>query len=348
MRKLLTSIFEKLADKFREKEQKVTAIEEKKDTNESRPKCNKISKKSPPKNRSEVIPYKENPARDLMEMMEVPFLALSKNRKNPILYESSDGTRKVKVTRHTGHFLASIYDWDIILFVARKMQEILNNGSDIPPRTLIVPRHEILKAIHKHNGKKEEKDLKSSLTRLKLTGIETTIRNEDSRYEAGFGFLDSWKYTDRKDIKEISITLSQWLYDGICAQGALLKVDPAYFELTSALKRFLYRTARKHVGKSNESWEFSIDKLYEKSGSEREIRKFKSDLKAVVMENDIPGYTMRWAQRTRRDFVVFSRSNTIEKIDHILESVEQNLEKKNNEHKGGDITDMDKHVHKIH
>ncbi|MCZ0211912.1 replication initiator protein A, partial [Streptomyces sp. UMAF16] len=78
-------------------------------------------------------------------------------------------------------------------------------------------------------------------------------------------------YTERKDIKEIKITLSQWLYDGICAQGALLKVDPSYFDLTSALKKFLYRTARKHVGKSDELWEFSVEKLYEKSGSEREF-----------------------------------------------------------------------------
>ena len=140
-------------------------------------------------------------------MMEIPFLALSKNRKNPIIYESKDGRIKVKVSRHTGHFLASIYDWDIILFVASKMQEILNSRTDIPPRTLTVPRHEILKSIHRLDGKKTDEDLETTLSRLQLTGIDTTIRNEDYRYRAGFGFLDSWGYTERKDIKEIPFLL---------------------------------------------------------------------------------------------------------------------------------------------
>jgi len=301
---------------------------------------------------NEIIPYKENPARDLMEIMEVPFLALSKNRKNPIIYESSDGTRKVKITRHTGHFLASIYDWDIILFVASKMQEILNSGKDIPPRTMIIPRHEILKTIHKRNIKKQQKDMENSLSRLKLTGIDTTIRNEDYRYRAGFGFLDSWGYTERKDIKEIHITLSQWLYDGICAQGALLKVDPSYFDLTSALKRFLYRTARKHVGKSDNPWEFSIEKLHEKSGSEREFKKFKSDLKAAVMANDIPGYTMQWIQKNKKEFVLFKRISKLEKLEQIAGEIESNIEKENqgdiSRTVGGYITDLDNHVHKIH
>lgn len=249
----------------------------------------------------------EKAVRDITEMMEVPFLALSKNRKSPIIYEKHDGPNmiRVKVSRHTGHFLASIYDWDIILFVAGKMQEILNVGSDIPPRTMIIPRHEILRALKKHDGKKQELDLKASLSRLQLTGIETTIRNEDGRYDAGFGFLESWSYTKRKDIREIEITLSKWLYEGICAKGSLLMVDPDYFDITSALKRFLYRTARKHVGGHGKSWEFLIETLYEKSGSEREFRFFKRDLREAVLENDVPGFFLEWIEKDRKTFVSF-------------------------------------------
>jgi len=254
---------------------------------------NKIIEKNPKKKPSKVII--EFDPRDMMETMEFPFLALSKNRTEPIIYESKDGKTKVQVSAHRKHYVASIYDWDIILLVASKMQEIINSGKDIPPRTLIIPRNEILRALHKHNGKKEEKDLKASLARLKLTGIETTIRNESGRYDAGFGFLDSWGYTDRKDLKEIRITLSQWLYDGIYKKGALLKVSQEYFKLTSGLKKFLYRTARKHVG-NNDSWEFYIEKLYEKSGSEQEFKKFKYDLKKAVLDNDIPDYLLEWRE----------------------------------------------------
>lgn len=316
MNKFLSSVFFKLAKKFSEKEKptKVLLYGGESTTNnieascvveKVQPKTHKIKQLKYPK--SPPLSPQEKAARDITEMMEVPFLALSKNRKTPIIYEKRDGNNmiRVKVTRHTGHFIASIYDWDIVLYVAGKMQEILNNASDIPPRTMIVPRHELLKALRKHDGKKEELDLRSSLSRLQRTGIDTTIRNEDGRYDAGFGFLDSWGYTERKDIKEIEITLSKWLYDGICAKGSLLMVDPDYFSITSALKRFLYRTARKHVGGHDKTWEFSLETLYEKSGSERELKKFKSDLKAAILQNDIPGYHLEWIERTKKSFVSF-------------------------------------------
>lgn len=323
MKKFIINLLEKLLKKFGDEEiQKLNLEEEKRVINEiSLPQPKKISSSKKSQKRGiAIISESERAIRDFTEMMENPFLALSKNRKSPIIYESPDGTRKIKVTRHTGHFLASIYDWDIVLFVAGKMQEILNNGSDIPPRSMVIPRHELLKALHKHDGKKEEKDLRASLSRLKMTGIETTIRNEDYRYEAGFGFLDSWKYTERKDKKEIKITISQWLYDGICAKGSLLKVSPDYFYLTSALKRFLYRTARKHVGNQKEGWEFTIEKLYEKSGSEREFKKFKSDLKAIVLENDIPDYSMKWIERNGKTLVVF-RDTPSQKIAELIEEI---------------------------
>jgi plasmid replication initiation protein len=243
--------------------------------------------------------------RDIMEIMEVPFLALSKNRTKPIIYESKDGRIKVNISRHTNHYIASIYDWDIIQFVTGKMQEFINSCSDIPPRTLIVTRHELLKAIHKHDGKKQEEDLKASLSRLKSTLVETTIRNEDGKYEAGFGFLDSWGYTDRKEVREIKITLSQWLYDGICKKGSLLKVSTEYFDITSGIKKFLYRTARKHVGNQNESWNLSLEKLYEKSGTEQEFKKFKYKLKKAIEDNDIPGYFLEWIEDKDKTFVRF-------------------------------------------
>ena len=251
--------------------------------------------------------------RDVMELMEVPILSLSKNRRTPINYEN--GSVKVRISCHTEHYIASIYDWDIVLFVSSKLQETINSKSDIPPRTLIIPRHELLRSIHRHDGKKEEKDLKASLSRLNTTLIETTVSNEDGRYESGFGFLDSWGYTDRKDIKEFRITLSQWLYDITCRNGSLLKVHPEYFKITSGLKRFLYRTARKHVGTQNESWPFSVETLHKKSGSEQILRCFKRDLKKAVRDNDIPGYRMEWIEKDGKTLVNFMNLKKISKKD---------------------------------
>lgn len=329
MRKFLSSIFKKIASKLDNIKPPVAilvaneeiVIKERKEIEKPLPQSKKEPKEKAKKKKTEVIPAYEKSLRDFAEMMENPFLALSKKRKNPISYESPDGRVKIKVSRHTGHYLASIYDWDIILFVASKMQKILNTGSDIPPRTIIFPRHEILKSLHKHDGKKEEKDLKSSLARLKMTGIETTIRNEDQKYDAGFGFLDSWKYVERendRDVRKIEITLSQWLYDGICARGSLLKVPNDYFDITSAFKRFLYRTARKHVGNNQDSWEFSVEKLYEKSGSESEFKIFKNKLKTAVLDNDIPEYSMKWIVKNKKSTVFFTKSK-IHQLEHLID-----------------------------
>ena len=258
--------------------------------------------------KGDLIPFDHKDVRDIrdvMALMEIPFVALSKKRTEPIIYESPDGRSKVRISCHAPNYVASIYDWDIILFVSSKLQEIINAKLDIPPRTLIITRHELLKAINKHDGKKEEKDIRASLARLKLTGIETTIHNEDGRYDAGFGFLDSWGYTDRKDVKEFRITLSEWLYEITCHDGSLLKIHPEYFKITSGFKRFLYRTARKHVGTQNESWSFSIERLYEKSGSEQEFKKFKYKLKKAVKDNDIPSYMLEWKEEDGQTSVLF-------------------------------------------
>jgi len=273
-----------------------------------------IKTKKQPKVNSVVVadpsPVVSSTARDFIEMMEMPFVALSMKRIKPIVYEDKDRGVNIKISAHREHFLASIYDWDIVVLVAGKMQQILNNGTDIPPRTMIIPRHELLKALGKFDERKQQKDIEKSLSRLKMTGIETTIRNKDYYYKGGFGFLDSWGYTKRKDIKEIHITLSQWLYDGICAKGALLKVSGEYFNITSGIKRFLYRTARKHVGVDTKTWEFSIEKLHVKSGSEQDKYSFKKNIKDAVLSNDIPDYEMTWVERNKHSIVAFKKRKT--------------------------------------
>ena len=284
-----------------------------------------IPEKHVQRKKKEIISYPDIPIRDVIDLMEFPFLALSKDRVNPIVYENEDKTQRVEISGHRGHFIASIYDWDIILVVAGKIQEILNNSSDIPPRKITIPRHELLKALHKQVGKKQQKDLEKSLSRLQLTGINTTVNNKDYRHRAGFGFIESWGYLERKsnrEIKTIRITLSEWLYELCCAQGSLLKSDKSYFELTSGLKRFLYRTARKHAGSNRDGWEFTIKKLYEKSGSEREFKKFKSDLVAAVIENKIPDYTMQLIKKNNKDFILFKPKSNIEKIEQLIDNVE--------------------------
>lgn len=325
LRRFFRTLFKKVADMLEEASPQATPVEEETiiiDKSLSI-KVKETQGKNIKKKKTEIIHYPEKKLRDVIDLMEFPFVALSKDRINPLVYESEDKTQKVVISGHRGHFLASIYDWDIILVVAGKIQEILNK-SEIPSHNVIIPRHELLKTLGKQGGKKEQKDLEKSLQRLQLTGITTTVNNKDYRYKAGFGFIDSWGYLERKndrEIKNVKITLSPWLYELCCAKGNLLKSHRDYFELTSGLKRFLYRTARKHAGNNKDGWEFSLEKLYEKSGSEREFKKFKSDLKVAVIENDIPDYTMQAIQKNNKTFILFKPKTNIEKIEQFIDNV---------------------------
>jgi hypothetical protein len=146
MRKFINRLLKKLLKIFDEEEaQTQILVKEEVIVTDELPslKVKETQGKNFQKKKKEIIHHPENPIRDVIDLMEFPFVALSKDRRNPIIYESADGTQKVKITRHTGHFLASIYDWDIILIVAGKIQEILNNGSDIPSCTISIPRHEL-------------------------------------------------------------------------------------------------------------------------------------------------------------------------------------------------------------
>lgn len=337
MRKFLTSILEKVLESLKKTDNKKEILRNKEvdaqssclESHSTLPEeihavVNTIQKK-----KSKEISHKtiqKSPVRDIMNLMDSPFLALSKKRKEPIIYESKDGTCKTVISAHSKHYLASIYDWDIIIFVAGKIQEIINNMSDIPPRTITIPRHEILKALHKHNVNTQQRELENSLHRLKRTAIDTTICNEDGRYKSDFGFIDSWDYTERKDKKEIRITLSQWLYDLICTKGALLKVDNTYFEITSGIKKFLYRTARKCVG-YQDSLEFSINTLYKKSGSESSFRLFKSKLKNVVIQDNLPEYSVTWSTKGKIPSVIFSKRQTRDILENTVEKFELSRKK---------------------
>jgi len=272
-----------------------------------------------PTNSTDIVDF--GLIRDVMSVMDVPMLALSKNRTEPLIYESPDKQKKIVVSGHRDHFIASIYDWDIILVVAGKLQEILNDVSDFPSRTITIPRHELLTALHKHDGKKQQDDLEKSLTRLKTTLIDMTAGTD--RYQGGF--IESWEYKERDSKRGkqiIRITLSEWLYNFCCAKGGLLKTDSRYFALTSGLQRFLYRTARRHAGNNRDGWTFSIETLYEKSGSESDLRKFKEKLKQAVRENDIPEYSLKWITKNRKHFVLF-KNKKMQTIEERMEEFEE-------------------------
>ena len=66
-----------------------------------------------------------------------------------------------------------------------------------------------------------------------------------------FGWIDAWTAEESPDGDPVtmSITISEWLYQGIIEEGGILSIHEDYFLLTGGIERWLYRVARKHAGK---------------------------------------------------------------------------------------------------
>jgi plasmid replication initiation protein len=152
-------------------------------------------------------------------------------------------------------------------------------GKNDLPRTLNFQAYDVLKTIGRETGGREYRLLRDGLGRLQSTTIKTNIRPKGRKKERQFGWIEGW--TDLVDEKTgqsmgMSLTVSEWFYEGILMDGGLLAIDPIYFTITGGRERWLYRVARKHAGGSGpEGFAISLPTLFEKSGAEGTYRRFK-------------------------------------------------------------------------
>jgi plasmid replication initiation protein len=252
--------------------------------------------------------------RDYQETMQRPFFSLSKNKRvKPIEYQSPDGKVSVHVSANPSFGMATIWDADVLLFLASAIQEQKRKGlNDISPTLRIHPGH-LLKRIGRSPGGKDYQRLLSALDRLQSTTIKTNLRSEKRR-ETVFSWIDSYSHlVNDEDGTSLGmeITMSRWFYEGILDADSILAINPAYFDLTGGLERVLYRIGRKHAGGNGPAgFSISLDTLWPKSGSESSFRRFKFEVMKIVRENALPDLHLEItdeATRPKLRFVVRSR-----------------------------------------
>ena len=126
--------------------------------------------------------------------------------------------------------------------------------------------------------------------------MRTNIRANGKRKLSSFHWLESWTEVANEESGEIqgmTITLPDWLYQGILMKGGVLTIHEDYFLLTGGIERWLYRVARKHGGHQEIGWQFSMRQLYEKSGSTARFSDFAIDVRKIVELNHMPEYVLR-------------------------------------------------------
>jgi plasmid replication initiation protein len=236
------------------------------------------------------------PLRDQRETMERPFFSLSKNKRlKPIDYTSPDGKVYVHVSANPEFGMATIWDADILVWAASMLCDLKKRRANEVPRTLSFQPYELLKTIQRDTGGRQYKLLRESLARLQATTIRTNIRADKvRRKERQFSWIES--FTDVVDdqtqtSKGMSITLSDWFYEGVVMDGGVLSIDPLYFTISGGRERWLYRVARKHAGGAGEKgFAIGVPTLFEKSGAEGDYRRFKFEMAKIVRANEIPGF----------------------------------------------------------
>lgn len=244
------------------------------------------------------VPYVTDlPMRDQRETMERPFFSLSKRKRlKSIEYTSPDGGIFVNVYPNPEFGMATIWDGDILIWAASVLNELRKRSQNDLPRTINFHPYDLLKTICRETGGREYRLLREGLARLQATTVVTNIRVSRGKKHRQFSWIEGW--TDLQDeetgaSRGMTLTLSEWFYEGILMDGGLLSIDPVYFSITGGRERWLYRVARKHAGGAGpEGFAIALPTLFEKSGAEGPYRRFKFEMLAIARNDNLPHFTL--------------------------------------------------------
>jgi plasmid replication initiation protein len=237
--------------------------------------------------------FSDIPIRDQRDTMERPFFSLAKKPRYKSI-EYSVGDVWVEVSANPKFGMATIWDADILIWAATQVTEAMDRGLK-SSRTIQFHPYNLLKSIRRETGGDHYTRLRSAMERLTHTAVRTNIRGQGKKKIASFHWVESWtEVIDEKtgETMGMTMTLPDWLYDGVLMRGGVLTIHEDYFLLTGGIERWLYRVARKHAGLQELGWQFTMRQLYEKSGSTARLPDFAIDVRKAIDANSLPEYSM--------------------------------------------------------
>jgi len=257
-----------------------------------------MTKRLPPKGDHQpdlfAATFADIPIRDQRDTMERPFFSLAKKpRFAPIEYHVGDVWVEVSANPKFG--IATIWDADILIWASTQITEALDRKASTS-RVIHFHPHNLLKSIRRPTGGEHYQRLRAALDRLTHTAVRTNIRANGKKKSASFHWLESWTEVTDEETGEttgITLTLPDWLFEGICMKGGVLTIHEDYFLLTGGIERWLYRVARKHAGQQEHGWQFTMRQLYEKSAASSRFSDFAIDVRKVIEVDSLPEYTAK-------------------------------------------------------
>jgi plasmid replication initiation protein len=219
-----------------------------------------------------------------------------------LVYERDGITIKIKPS-YTG--LATIFDKDILLYLAGALMSAKNNNSVIS-KTIRFTTYDYIVSTNKALGGVQYRQLQEGLERLNGTLIQTNIKTNGKEITKEFGLIESWEVIKEDGkLTSIEVTLSDWFYNSILGD-AVLTIDKDYFRLRKPTERRLYELARKHCG-NQMAWKIKLDNLKEKLGANSQIKLLRFNIKKIAETNHLPEYNISIDD----DIVIFSRKEPV-------------------------------------
>lgn len=233
------------------------------------------------------------PLRDEREAMTAPLVALSKNKRTRIEWTGPSGQR-VLVTASEEYGVATIWDYDVLLWAISQINAAMKAHLAVSPRISFQP-YALLRAVGRDTGGKGYVELKAALHRLRATGVsyESKALDGKRRKQGAFNLLTAFEIEedDEGRAKGAWIELPAWLFEAVQLDRSILAISPRYFDLTSGLDRFLYRLARRHVGRQ-QGFAFTFRDLHGRSGTSQSFGDFSRDLRKAIARNALPEYSL--------------------------------------------------------
>ncbi len=256
--------------------------------------------------------------RDLQDLMSYPFFSLTKaKRTRPIDYHAGDIAIRVEGTAE--HGIASIWDADVLIWVASQIIEARDAGI-ATSRLLVATPYEILNFIGRGTSGRDYGRLKAAFDRLQSTTVATSIRQPVSRRLHRFSWINEWKETATAEGRPLGLELvvPDWFYASVLDSTLVLTIDRAYFRLAGGIERWLYRLARKHAGKQPDGWRFDLRHLHARSGSLARYSDFAIDLRRIVRIGSLPGYRLAIERSRHGAEVLHVRAAPAQRIDRTV------------------------------
>lgn len=247
--------------------------------------------------------------KDDMISMEYPLYALSKSPERRIR-EYSRGGKVLKVIPSVVG-APTIFDKDLMIYLISMVVDAQKRGEPVS-RRIRMNVTSFLKGTERSTGGASYERVVEMCRRLRGVSFETNIKTTEQEKAQGVGLIAEYVVTsytkNGKGALELEVLLSEWMWRAV-SDFEVLTLKHGYFKLTQALERRVYELARKHCGKQG-WWVVSLDILREKVGSEQSPRKWKQEVKAMVLSNHLPEYQIFLDESVKPNQVIFLNRDT--------------------------------------